>query len=205
LLSCQNEENQFIRQDNQINALVKKAELETNTLSACFNANEKLLIIDKNGLSANYQIGTQNHYFQNGNFNLSNEKLLENSILSALKWENYSSDQFEKIKKSVENFELKQENTIQIAKASIVALNDSLKHFIDDQNEKLKNKEISKIQYDEIMTDVQDTFLSYLRSIYEEQKIYIGSSTNYRCLLQEIQGILTEKQWEEFFSCVYKK
>ena len=38
-----------------------------------------------------------------------------------------------------------------------------------------------------------------------EEKIYIESSSNYRSLLMKIKGILNEKQWEEFFSCVYKK
>lgn len=205
ILSCQKEENQFVRQDNQINSLVKNAELESDTLKATFNQKEMTLIVDKNGLSANYQIGTQNHFFQNCSSNLTNEKLIEGSILSAFNWDNYTNDQYNRIKQAIGKFELKQQFSLQSAKDAIAYINDSLKQYVEIQNLRLKNQEISKFQYDEIMTDVQDTFLGYLRSIYEEQKVYIECSTNYRCLLQEIQGILTEKQWEEFFSCVYKK
>ncbi len=137
--------------------------------------------------------------------NTNENTIANNSILSKINWQNLSTDQRKKIQIIVESFANQQHHNIEQSQLILTFVNDSLQRFIQKQKEKLNQKIISKIQYDQIMTEVEDAFLSLLRSIYVEQKILISSSTNYRCLLTEIQNTLTEKQWEEFFSCVYKK
>ena len=144
-------------------------------------------------------------FFQNTDNNTNEDIIARNSILSIIKWNELSNDQYNKIQLVVESFARQQAGNIEHSQLILTFVNDSTQSFIKKQNQRLDQKIISKIQYDQIMTDIEDTFLTILRSMYVEQKILITSSTNYRCLLTEIQNTLTEKQWEEFFSCVYNK
>jgi len=205
VVSCQKEENPLIVKENQINALVKNAEIESDSIKVCYNPIEKQIHLSQLGLSANYQIGTENHYISEQFGSQQKESIAKKSILSAINWSTLTSDQFHSIQSEVQNFQNIQEPIINKAQENIAILNDSLKRYINFQTERYNNKSISKAHYDEIMTDVEDTFWTYIRSMYEEDKIYIESSSNYRGLLMKLKGILNEKQWEEFFSCVYKK
>ncbi len=203
--SCQKEENPLIVQENQINLLVKNAEIETDSLKVSFLAIKKEISINQLGLSANYQIDAENHYLTEHFGPEQNESIAKKSILNAINWSALSAEQFQSIKQVVQQYQTIQQPVIAKAQKSIAIINDSLKRYIDYQTSRYMSKSISKSHYDEIMTDIEDTFCGYIRSIYEEEKIYIESSSNYRSLLIKLKGILNEKQWEEFFSCVYKK
>ena len=203
--SCQKEENPLIVQENQINSLVKNAEMETDTLRLSFEPLKKLISIHQFGLSANYQIDVENHYISEQLGSPQKESIAKKSILNAINWNSLTTEQFQSIKQAIQNYQSIQHPIISKAQQKIDLLNDSLKRYIDYQTSRYESKSITKTHYDEIMTDVEDTFWAYMRSMYEEEKIYIESSSNYRSLLMKIKGILNEKQWEEFFSCVYKK
>lgn len=203
--SCQKEENPLIVQENQINTMVKNAEMETDTLQLFFDPAKKQITIHQFGLSANYQIDIENHYLSEQSNSPQKESIAKKSILNAINWNSLTAEQFQSIKQAVQNYQSLQHPIICKAQQKIAILNDSLKRYIDYQTSRYENKSITKTHYDEIMTDVEDTFWVYMRSMYEEEKIYIESSSNYRSLLMKFKGILNEKQWEEFFSCVYKK
>jgi hypothetical protein len=203
--ACNKTDDTLIIRDQQISNLVSKSETECDTIQPNYNAQLYNISWNQFGLSNNYLINTKNNFFQSSWGNTNENTIAKNSILSKINWQDLSTEQHKKIQIVVESFANQQHHNIEQSQLILTFVNDSLQRFIQKQKEKLNRNIISKIQYDQIMTDVEDTFLSLLRSIYVEQKILISSSTNYRCLLTEIQNTLTEKQWEEFFSCVYKK
>jgi hypothetical protein len=203
--ACNKTDNTLIIRDQQISNLVAKSESECNTIQPKFDAKTKTISYHQFGLSNNYLINTNNAFFQNTGSNTNEDVIARNSILSKINWNELSNAQRNKIELVVESFARQQTGNLQHSQLIIAFVNDSAHTFIKKQNQRLDQNMISKIQYDQIMTDIEDTFLTILRSMYVEQKILISSSTNYRCLLTEIQNTLTEKQWEEFFSCVYNK
>lgn len=203
--ACNKTDDTLIIRDQQISNLVSKSESECDTIQPNYNAQLYKISWNQLGLSNNYLINTKNNFFQSSLGNTNENAIANNSILSKINWQDLSTDQHKKIQIVVESFANQQHHNIEQSQLILTFVNDSLQRFIQKQNEKLKQNIISKIQYDQIMTEVEDAFLSLLRSMYVEQKILISSSTNYRCLLTEIQNTLTEKQWEDFFSCVYKK
>lgn len=203
--ACNKTDSTLIIRDQQISNLVAKSESECNTIQPKFDAKTKTISYHQFGFPNNYLINTNNGFFQNTDNNTNEDIIARNSILSIIKWNELSNDQYNKIQLVVESFARQQAGNIEHSKLILTFVNDSTQTFIKKQNQRLDQKIISKIQYDQIMTDIEDTFLTILRSMYVEQKILITSSTNYRCLLTEIQNTLTEKQWEEFFSCVYNK
>ena len=203
--ACNKTDSTLIIRDQQISNLVAKSESECNTIQPKFDAKTKTISYHQFGFPNNYLINTNNAFFQNTDNNTNEDIIARNSILSKIKWNELSNDQYNKIQLVVESFARQQAGNIEHSQLILTFVNDSTQSFIKKQNQRLDQKIISKIQYDQIMTDIEDTFLTILRSMYVEQKILITSSTNYRCLLTEIQNTLTEKQWEEFFSCVYNK
>ncbi len=203
--ACNKTDSTLIIRDQQISNLVAKSESECNTIQPKFDAKTKTISYHQFGFPNNYLINTNNAFFQNTDNNTNEDIIARNSILSIIKWNELSNDQYNKIQLVVESFARQQGGNIEHSQLILTFVNDSTQSFIKKQNQRLDQKIISKIQYDQIMTDIEDTFLTILRSMYVEQKILITSSTNYRCLLTEIQNTLTEKQWEEFFSCVYNK
>ena len=203
--ACNKTDSTLIIRDQQISNLVAKSESECNTIQPKFDAKTKTISYHQFGFPNNYLINTNNAFFQNTDNNTNEDIIARNSILSIIKWNELSNDQYKKIQLVVESFARQQAGNIEHSQLILTFVNDSTQSFIKKQNQRLDQKIISKIQYDQIMTDIEDTFLTILRSMYVEQKILITSSTNYRCLLTEIQNTLTEKQWEEFFSCVYNK
>ena len=203
--ACNKTDNTLIIRDQQISNLVAKSESECNTIQPKFDAKTKTISYHQFGLSNNYLINTNNAFFQNTGSNTNEDVIARNSILSKINWNELSNAQRNKIELVVESFARQQAGNLQHSQLILAFVNDSAHAFIKKQNQRLDQNIISKIQYDQIMTDIEDTFLTILRSMYVEQKILISSSTNYRCLLTEIQNTLTEKQWEEFFSCVYNK
>jgi hypothetical protein len=203
--ACNKTDNTLIIRDQQISNLVAKSESECNTIQPKFDAKTKTISYHQFGLSNNYLINTNNAFFQNTGSNTNEDVIARNSILSKINWNELSNAQRNKIELVVESFARQQTGNLQHSQLIIALVNDSAQTYIKKQNQKLDQNMISKIQYDQIMTDIEDTFLTLIRSMYVEQKILISSSTNYRCLLTEIQNTLTEKQWEEFFSCVYNK
>ncbi len=203
--ACNKTDSTLIIRDQQISNLVAKSESECNTIQPKFDAKTKTISYHQFGFPNNYLINTNNAFFQNTDNNTNEDIIARNSILSIIKWNELSNDQYNKIQLVVESFARQQAGNIEHSQLILTFVNDSTQSFIKKQNQRLDQKIISKIQYDQIMTDIEDTFLTILRSMYVEQKILITSSTNYRCLLTEIQNTLTEKQWEEFFSCVYNK
>jgi hypothetical protein len=203
--ACNKTDNTLIIRDQQISNLVAKSESECDTIQPKFNSKTKTISYRQFGLSNNYLINTKNAFFQSSGNNINEDIIARNSILSKIKWNELSNGQYNKIQLVVESFSRQQANNLQRSKLILPLVNDSAQTYIKKQNQKLDQNMISKIQYDQIMTDIEDTFLTLIRSMYVEQKILITSSTNYRCLLTEIQNTLTEKQWEEFFSCVYNK
>lgn len=203
--ACNKTDSTLIIRDQQISNLVAKSESECNTIQPKFDAKTKTISYHQFGFPNNYLINTNNGFFQNTDNNTNEDIIARNSILSIIKWNELSNDQYNKIQLVVESFARQQAGNIEHSQLILTFVNDSTQTFIKKQNQRLDQKIISKIQYDQIMTDIEDTFLTILRSMYVEQKILITSSTNYRCLLTEIQNTLTEKQWEEFFSCVYNK
>ncbi len=203
--ACNKTDSTLIIRDQQISNLVAKSESECNTIQPKFDAKTKTISYHQFGLPNNYLINTNNAFFQNTDNNTNEDIIARNSILSKIKWNELSNDQYNKIQLVVESFARQQAGNIEHSQLILTIVNDSTQTFIKKQNQRLDQKIISKIQYDQIMTDIEDTFLTILRSMYVEQKILITSSTNYRCLLTEFQNTLTEKQWEEFFSCVYNK
>ena len=203
--ACNKTNDILIVRDNQISTLVAKSEAESDAIQPVFDHKNQLIQWNQWGLSNNYLINTKNTFFQPSSIVSNEDQIAKNSILAKINWQELSNAQFSKIETVVESFAKQQSTNIQHSQEMIDFVNDSLQNYIKLQNDKLSRHVISKNQYDQIMTDTEDTFLSLMRSIYVEQKILISSSTNYRCLLTEIQNTLTEKQWEEFFSCVYKK
>jgi len=203
--ACNKTDNTLIIRDQQISNLVAKSESECDTIQPKFNSKTKTISYRQFGLSNNYLINTKNAFFQSSGNNINEDIIARNSILSKIKWNELSNGQYNKIELVVESFARQQANNLQRSQLILPLVNDSAQTYIKKQNQKLDQNMISKIQYDQIMTDIEDTFLTLIRSMYVEQKILITSSTNYRCLLTEIQNTLTEKQWEEFFSCVYNK
>lgn len=203
--ACNKTDNTLIIRDQQISNLVAKSESECNTIEPKFDSKTKTISYHQFGLSNNYLINTNNAFFKNTGNNTNEDIIARNSILSKINWNELANAQRNKIELLVESFARQQTENIQHSQLILAFVNDSAHTFIKKQNQRLDQKIISKIQYDQIMTDIEDTFLTILRSKYVEQKILISSSTNYRCLLTEIQNTLTEKQWEEFFSCVYNK
>lgn len=203
--ACNKTDNTLIIRDQQISNLVAKSESECDTIQPKFNSKTKTISYRQFGLSNNYLINTKNAFFQSSENNINEDIIARNSILSKIKWNELSNGQYNKIQLVVESFARQQANNLQRSQLILPLVNDSAQTYIKKQNQKLDQNIISKIQYDQIMTDIEDTFLTLIRSMYVEQKILITSSTNYRCLLTEIQNTLTEKQWEEFFSCVYNK
>ena len=203
--ACNKTDSTLIIRDQQISNLVAKSESECNTIQPKFDAKTKTISYHQFGFPNNYLINTNNAFFQNTDNNTNEDIIARNSILSIIKWNELSNDQYNKIQLVVESFARQQAGNIEHSQLILTFVNDSTQSFIKKQNQRLDQKIISKIQYDQIMTDIEDTFLTILRSMYVEQKILITSSINYRCLLTEIQNTLTEKQWEEFFSCVYNK
>ena len=203
--SCQKEENQFIIMNEQINELIKQAEIEMDTLHTFLDPFESKICLPQNGLSINYLVGAQNLYFNPNNTLKENNDLAKNSILSKFPWGDLTPSQKDKIQNVFQHYENQQCPSIKIAAESMSLMNKNFENTILELQQKLESKIITQSQYDKIMTDIQDTFFMNIRSIYEEQKVYITCCNNYRNLLEEIQKILTMKQWEEFFSCVYKK
>lgn len=203
--ACTKTDDTLIIRDQQISNLVSISESECDTIQPNYNAQLYEISWNQLGLSNNYLINTKNNFFQSSLGNTNENTIANNSILSKINWQDLSTDQHEKIQIVVESFANQQHHNIEQSQLILTFVNDSLQRFIQKQKEKLNRNIISKNQYEQIMTEVEDAFLSLLRSMYVEQKILISSSTNYRCLLTEIQNTLTEKQWEDFFSCVYKK
>lgn len=203
--ACNKSENTLIVRDQQISNLVVKAESESDTMIPQFDSKKSMILWNQLGFTNDYLINTENIFFKSSCNNSEDNHIAKNSILAKISWNDLSNTQFNKLNTLVELFANQQDANIQKASNILKAANDSLASYIQIQNKKLEEHIITKVQYDQIMTDVQDTFLTLIRSMYVEQKILISSSTNYRCLLTEIQNTLTEKQWEEFFSCVYKK
>ncbi len=205
ITSCQKEDNQLVIMNNQINELVKQEEEETNNLQTYFDPIHNNIDKPQAGLSVNYVIGCNNHYFTANSTSKENNLLAENSILAKIPWSNLSSYQKENIYNAFQQFETQQAPTVKTATELLSLMNNSLKQQILEMHQKIEKKLITESQYDKRMTDIQDTFYMNIRSIYEEHKIYINCSNHYRSLLEEIQKILTMKQWEVFFSCVYKE
>lgn len=203
--ACNKSENILIVRDQQISNLVVKAETESDTMIPQFDSKKSMILWNQLGFTNDYLINTENIFFKSSCNNSEDNNIAKNSILAKINWNDLSNTQFNKLNTIVELFANQQDANIQKASNILKLANDSLATYIQVQNRKLSERIITKVQYDQIMTDVQDTFLTLIRSMYVEQKILISSSTNYRCLLTEIQNTLTEKQWEEFFSCVYKK
>lgn len=203
--ACNKSENTLIVRDQQISNLVVKAETESDTMIPQFDSKKSMILWNQLGFTNDYLINTENIFFKSSCNNSEDNDIAKNSILAKINWNDLSNTQFNKLNTIVELFANQQDANIQKASNILKLANDSLATYIQVQNRKLSERIITKVQYDQIMTDVQDTFLTFIRSMYVEQKILISSSTNYRCLLTEIQNTLTEKQWEEFFSCVYKK
>lgn len=203
--ACNKSENTLIVRDQQISNLVVKAETESDTMIPQFDSKKSMILWNQLGFTNDYLINTENIFFKSSCNNSEDNHIAKNSILAKINWNDLSNTQFNKLYTLVELFANQQDANIQKASNILKVANDSLASYIQVQNRKLSERIITKVQYDQIMTDVQDTFLTLIRSMYVEQKILISSSTNYRCLLTEIQNTLTEKQWEEFFSCVYKK
>lgn len=203
--ACNKSENILIVRDQQISNLVVKAETESDTMIPQFDSKKSMILWNQLGFTNDYLINTENIFFKSSCNNSEDNYIAKNSILAKINWNDLSNTQFNKLNTIVELFANQQDANIQKASNILKVANDSLASYIQVQNRKLSERIITKVQYDQIMTDVQDTFLTLIRSMYVEQKILISSSTNYRCLLTEIQNTLTEKQWEEFFSCVYKK
>ena len=173
--ACNKTDSTLIIRDQQISNLVAKSESECNTIQPKFDAKTKTISYHQFGFPNNYLINTNNAFFQNTDNNTNEDIIARNSILSIIKWNELSNDQYNKIQLVVESFARQQAGNIEHSQLILTFVNDSTQSFIKKQNQRL------------------------------DQKIIITSSTNYRCLLTEIQNTLTEKQWEEFFSCVYNK
>lgn len=202
LVAC-SQENILAKRESQLNLLTIQAENESEKIQPEYTENRDSITYLNNGLSLNY--------FANSTAILANnESLLKDSIqiLSFAYQFNkvkLTESEIQGIKLRLEHFSQLQQPVFQTSKKLLYQTNDSMRKYKVNLKQKLKEKLISVSDYDQLMTESSKNFVLYLRQSYEENKIIVTASKNYRQVLSDIQSVLTEKQWEEFFSCVYKK
>ncbi len=206
LMSCQKESNPLAQREQNINDLVYQAENESDRITPTYNSNFNKIEVAHWGLSFDYLITTKipalcGYY----DYNDINFEYFKESNFNRVNWESYSTSTKESLEAIIRKFENKQLPIIQNAEAILKNCNDSLKHYLSIKQSMLNQKEISKKDYDLIISKVPDTFLKLFRSNMEDNKIRINCSANFRQLLQEIQNTLSQTQWEEFFQCIHRK
>lgn len=200
-LSCQKESNPLIIREQQLSILVNQSDDESDSLQTKAQyKNQKLEIINF-GLSSNYFVNESILNIEN--FNLDSSFL--SSSFSNVNWNFYGASTKNELINYFSEFKEKQILNISNAKISLNFCNDSIEHYIKRLDLSLVNKDIRKTEYDALMTKIPDTFLKLFRSIMEEKKVRISSSSNYRKLLTEIQSTLTQTQWEDFFQRMHRK
>ena len=75
---------------------------------------------------------------------------------------------------------------------------DSLKNYQNQIFNDLNSDKINDIQYDRLMTNLEGTFLSFLRQELYNAQVLVTSSENLRRLLDELEATMEAKQWDEF-------
>ena len=75
---------------------------------------------------------------------------------------------------------------------------DSLKNYQKQIFNELNSDIINEVQYDHLMTDLEGTFLSFLRQELYNAQVLVTSSENLRKLLDELETTMETKQWDEF-------
>jgi hypothetical protein len=206
IMGCQKESNPLAQLEQNISDLVYQAENESDQITPTYNGNLQTIEIAHFGLSYDYLLTTKipalcGYY----DYNDINFEYFRESNFNRVNWESYSPSTKESLNVIIQKFENKQLPFIQNAEAILNNCNDSLNKYLCNQQRLLNQKEISKKDYDSIMTGVPDTFLKLFRSNLEDNKIRINCSANFRQMLQEIQNTLSQTQWEEFFQCIHRK
>ena len=188
--------------NHQIDALVAKAEFQMDTIDIQFYQHH--FTAENNAISPPF---LSKHTLLPWICEESDKqsKLYCTSHTKALDIASLSQYQKTEIAQAFQVYEKNSEGFIDSAEANFKQCNDSLKLYIEHLKYRLSKKIIDQSEYDHEMTHLEDTFLPLLRSMMEEDKIRIQLSIHYRVLTNEVQRILTEKQWEDFFSCVYDK
>lgn len=82
---------------------------------------------------------------------------------------------------------------------------DSLKNYQKQILNDLNSDKINDIQYDRLMTNLEGTFLSFLRQELYNAQVLVTSSENLRRLLDELETTMEMKQWDEFLLFVKDK
>lgn len=206
IMGCQKESNPLAQREQNISDLVYQAENESDQITPTYNGNLQTIEIAHFGLSYDYLITTKipalcGYY----DYNDINFEYFKESNFNRINWESYSPSTKESLEGIIQKFENKQLPLIQNAEAILNNCNDSLNNYLSIKQSMLNQKEISKKDYDAIMTRVPDTFLKLFRSNMEDNKIRIHCSANFRQMLQEIQNSLSQTQWEDFFLCIHRK
>lgn len=206
IMGCQKESNPLAQREQNISDLVYQAENESDQITPNYNSNFQIIEIAHLGLSYDYLLTTKipalcGYY----DYNDINFEYFKESNFNRVNWESYSQSTKESLEVIIQKFEKNQLPIIKNVEVILNNCNDSLNKYLCNQQRMLNQKEISKKDYDSIMTGVPDTFLKLFRSNMEDHKIRINCSSNFRQMLQEIQNTLSQTQWEEFFQCIHRK
>ena len=126
---------------------------------------------------------------------LKRESISMNPLKSECKAASLSNSEFENISGYLHAFENSQTEIIELASTLKQNCIDSLILYKSDLNQRLDAGNLTKIQYDLLLTKAEETFVLDLRHRYNESKILTTSASNLREVLNEIEEVLSEKSW----------
>lgn len=193
--SCETENNP--KADAYINKqqIVYNAEIRTDLIVWDINIQNEKITIPNNGLDDLFlpfsQLNPNNaHQAQHLKF------YIDQASVSNTEKENAAL--------SLNHYNVRQTEIIILTQELIQLQLDSLKRYKSVLLDRLNGGTLTQVQYDQLLTNSKETFMTALRHKYVESRIFMESSRNLHEALNDLEISLSKKSWDKLVSLVKK-
>ncbi len=193
----------FDLSSDEIQSLSLQTQTESSELVATVNYETGELVLESEGLAADYLVELTDLEIESSSASTSSVKgsSKKSSLIRCLLATKPDSVQMRLIRKSLGDYQDCKSSSIKRARAIYDQLRDKYQALIKVQIALFKNNQITKAELEVQIKKINKAFNLELRRMHIEEKLDHSLKTCYESFLRQIHTVLNDNQWKAFVAC----